>query len=391
MKIESPEISIVKTKTRVTKKTWKVLVLDDRFVVHQATKLLLQRMSYAGRSFEVLESYSLRESKQLLKNRDDIALVIVDSEINGEENIALKIMDFIRRDLQNEKVRILLRTGYSNSFSNECITEKYYVDGCLSEEETSTSKFEFEIVGAIQTYRKILNINSYLQGFAESVAYEMRNSLIMFGLNFSAIKNELFRLEKKHPNQNTDVVSDLINKGLHLCKRSDMIVDMMFKNIKEERVDENCFEVISISRTINRTIEEFAYSNQSGKEKFELDLTQDFDFKGDEDSFVYVLFNLFKNSLFYLVNKPDGKIQIRLEKGEEVNTLYFKDNGVGIPKEKLSSIFDSFKTYGKNEGTGLGLAFCKRVMIGFGGDVVCQSDFGHWTQFVLTFPKCDKE
>ncbi|MCS5663208.1 MAG: sensor histidine kinase, partial [Flavobacteriales bacterium] len=97
---------------------------------------------------------------------------------------------------------------------------------------------------------------------------------------------------------------------------------------------------------------------------------------------------LFKNSLFYLVNKPDGKIQIRLENGKDMNTLYFKDNGLGIPKDKLSSIFDNFMTYGKKEGTGLGLAFCKRVMIAFGGDVTCQSEYGQWTQFVLTFPKC---
>ena len=169
----------------------------------------------------------------------------------------------------------------------------------------------------------------------------------MFGTIFSAIKNELFRLKRYIPIRIQMLSQDLINKGLHLCKRSDMIVDMMFKNIKEERVDENCFEVISIARTINRTIEEFAYSNQSGKEKFELDLTQDFNFKGDENSFVYVLFNLFKNSLFYLVNKPDGKIQIRLKKGGEVNTLYFKDNGVGIPKENCKVYLIVLKPMGK--------------------------------------------
>jgi two-component system CAI-1 autoinducer sensor kinase/phosphatase CqsS len=72
-----------------------------------------------------------------------------------------------------------------------------------------------------------------------------------------------------------------------------------------------------------------------------------------------------------------------------MNTLYFKDNGLGIPKDKLSSIFDNFMTHGKKEGTGLGLAFCKRVMTALGGDVTCQSEFGQWTQFVLTFPTCN--
>ena len=108
---------------------------------------------------------------------------------------------------------------------------------------------------------------------------------------------------------------------------------------------------------------------------------------GDENSLVYVLFNLFKNALFYLVNKPDGKIQIRLENGDDWNKLYFKDNGIGIPEDELIGVFEGYRSFSFTEGRGLGLAFCKRIMRDFGGDVTCQSDYGEWTQFVLAFPK----
>ena len=366
---------------------WKVLVVDGRLSVHKATELLFDNMSFAGKRFETIASYSLGESKEVLRSDSSIALVLMDVEIGGE-NIGLDLIDFIRKDLQNEKIRIVLRSGYPDPFPEEEIARKYHIDGCLPEEEVSLSQFEFVVLGAIQTYHQIISVTTYLQGFAGSVAHEMRNSLTLFGLNFSAVKNELFLLKKKYPQANMEVFKSLVNSGIRLCKRSDMIVDMIFKNIKEERIDKDSFEVISMAQTINTTLEEFAYSNLQNKEKFDLDLVQDFEFRGDENAFIFVLFNLFKNSLFYLVNKPDGKIQIRLENGKDMNTLYFKDNGLGIPKDKLSSIFDNFMTYGKKEGTGLGLAFCKRVMIAFGGDVTCQSEYGQWTQFVLTFPKC---
>ena len=365
---------------------WKVLVVDQRVSVHEATSLLLDRMSFAGRGFTYIKSSSLKESQEILSNHTDIALVLMDVEIDGE-NIALRLIDFIRKDLQNEKIRIVLRTGYPNLFPDEEIVKKYHIDGCLPEEEVSLNQFEFVILGAIQTYNQIIGVTNYLRGLAGSVAHEMRNSLILFGLNFSAVKNELFQLRKKYPEENMEVFKGLVNSGIRLCKRSDMIIDMIFKNIKEERIDTDSFEIISMAETVHTTLEEFAYSNEQSKEKFELDLAQDFKFRGDQNSFIFVLFNLFKNSLFYLVNKPEGKIQIRLEEGQDWNTLYFRDNGSGIPKEKLSTIFDSFKTYGKKEGTGLGLAFCKRVMAAFGGDIVCQSEVGKWTEFTLTFPK----
>ena len=210
----------------------------------------------------------------------------------------------------------------------------------------------------------------------------------MFGLNFSTIKNELFEVRNIHRDENAEYFTELINKGVHICKRSDMIVDLMLRNIRKARIDDKCFKLIRMSSIVQQSIEDFAYSSAYENDKFELDFYQDFTFRGDENSFVYVLFNLFKNSLFYLVDKPEGKIQIRLELGTDYNALYFKDNGIGIPKDQVNTIFEGFRSQSEIENTGLGLAFCKQVMRDFGGDIICQSDYGYWTQFILTFPRC---
>jgi CheY-like chemotaxis protein len=63
-----------------------------------------------------------------------------------------------------------------------------------------------------------------------------------------------------------------------------------------------------------------------------------------------------------------------------------RDTGPGIAQERIANLFEEFHSFGKTEGTGLGLAFCRRVMHVFGGDIACHSVYGKFTEFTLTFP-----
>lgn len=75
-----------------------------------------------------------------------------------------------------------------------------------------------------------------------------------------------------------------------------------------------------------------------------------------------------------------------MKKKENNNILYFKDTGKGIPADVLPKLFEKFYTT-TYHGTGLGLAFCKMVMTGFGGSISCTSEYGEFTQFEMVFPK----
>jgi len=59
---------------------------------------------------------------------------------------------------------------------------------------------------------------------------------------------------------------------------------------------------------------------------------------------------------------------------------------MGIKKDMISKIFDSFVTTTRN-GSGLGLYFCKTVMLNLGGDITCESEYEQQTTFTLYFPK----
>jgi signal transduction histidine kinase len=64
-----------------------------------------------------------------------------------------------------------------------------------------------------------------------------------------------------------------------------------------------------------------------------------------------------------------------------------KDNGIGIPEKKYQEVFQPFhrlRSEAKYEGTGLGLATCKKIVERHGGTISCQSDEGRGTTFLFT-------
>lgn len=65
--------------------------------------------------------------------------------------------------------------------------------------------------------------------------------------------------------------------------------------------------------------------------------------------------------------------------------ITIKDNGLGIPEERLANIFEPFVTYKKN-GTGLGLAITSRIISAHNGTIQVSSDSSVGTTFTLTLP-----
>ena len=205
-----------------------------------------------------------------------------------------------------------------------------------------------------------------VKSLAFSIAHETRNPLAGIKGCCELMKNNLNELIEY-----IDLMHDSSSQGLAM-------IDMILNNIKDGDIDQSNFIDLSISDTVKKAIRQYAYKNEDEKNLINLDLEENFIFKGDENMMIFVIFNLLKNSLYY-----KSKIEIRTEAKPDGNYLYFKDYGPGIEKDKLALIFESFFTSGKKDGTGLGLPFCKRIMTAFEGDIICRSEIGKWTEFQL--------
>ena len=103
-----------------------------------------------------------------------------------------------------------------------------------------------------------------------------------------------------------------------------------------------------------------------------------------------VLFNLCDNAIKY--NKPGGSVCICLTENEESVCISVKDNGVGIPKEDQSRVFERFYRVDKSHskeigGTGLGLSIVKHGVSFLGGEVELESAPEQGTEVSVKFPK----
>jgi two-component system sensor histidine kinase/response regulator len=106
-----------------------------------------------------------------------------------------------------------------------------------------------------------------------------------------------------------------------------------------------------------------------------------------------VLDNLLQNAVKFT---PEGNsITVRVWQASDNVFLQVSDTGIGIPKDKLESIFDRFfqvdgssrRRYG---GVGLGLALVKQVVETLGGDVTVESAVEKGSTFTVRLPVAEK-
>ena len=104
----------------------------------------------------------------------------------------------------------------------------------------------------------------------------------------------------------------------------------------------------------------------------------------DRQRFRRVIDNILSNAKEAL--KPGDKVEIKWTKLTDKLRIEISDNGPGIPKEIVDSLFDPFVTSGKVGGTGLGLAIAKKIVEDHGSEIYVESDPGNGTTFIIDMP-----
>lgn len=112
----------------------------------------------------------------------------------------------------------------------------------------------------------------------------------------------------------------------------------------------------------------------------------------DEMHFTNVIFNLLDNAIKYMREDTPPHLMVSTKDiGDDRIEIRVRDNGIGIRKEDLKRIFDKFyrvSTGNRHDvkGFGLGLAYVKKMVKAFEGDIVVESEPGKWSEFIITLP-----
>jgi len=242
----------------------------------------------------------------------------------------------------------------------------------------------FSFLLIFRYYRKEKKLTGDIVDIINNMTHEFRTPLTNIALaNNMIARNEAVEKDDKVLSYSRVIASE----QKRLRDRVDELLKMSFsesqKTVKSESVN--------VTRTIEKVIATFdvQIGSKGGKVEF-IRPDNDIFIKGEEDPLAIAAGNLIDNALKYNSGKPE--IVIRLQDTAKSVVIEISDNGIGIPREFQTDVFDKYfrvptGDVHDNDGFGLGLYYVKNTINRMGGTVKLTSNPGRGSQFTIEFPK----
>ena len=133
---------------------WKVAVIDDDQAVHEGTRFALSDYSVNGQTLDILSAYSAAEGQELMRAHPDIAAVLLDV-IMETDSAGLDLVEYIRNELKNETVRIILRTGQPGQAPERRVIVDYDINDYKAKTELTADKLFTSLTAALRSYQQL--------------------------------------------------------------------------------------------------------------------------------------------------------------------------------------------------------------------------------------------
>jgi len=148
---------------------WKLLIVDDEPEVHAVTKLALGDFVFQDKSLEFISALNGEEARQMFRDHDDIAVVLLDVVMETDD-AGLLVAEFIRNDMDNHFTRIILRTGQPGQAPERDIIINYDINDYKSKTELTAQKLFTVVIAALRSYRDIIVIEENRQGLEKIIS-----------------------------------------------------------------------------------------------------------------------------------------------------------------------------------------------------------------------------
>jgi response regulator RpfG family c-di-GMP phosphodiesterase len=145
--------------------TWKLLVVDDEPDIRELTRLNLKGFRFADRDLEILEAGSAYEARQVLTEHPDIAVALIDVVMETDD-AGLRLVEYIRKDLKNLMVRLIIRTGQPGLAPERFVIDHYDIDDYKDKTELTAARLYTGVRSALKSYRDLRTIDLNRQGLS---------------------------------------------------------------------------------------------------------------------------------------------------------------------------------------------------------------------------------
>ncbi|MEM7558368.1 MAG: HAMP domain-containing sensor histidine kinase, partial [Planctomycetota bacterium] len=220
-----------------------------------------------------------------------------------------------------------------------------------------------------KTEQSLERTHGELQSFVYRTSHDFKSPLLGIKSMVRFIKDDIESGEKEEAlsnvqriEKNIDVLEAVVSSTLQLAKT----------DLAEERLED--IELDSLIGEVESRLKEFAQERNVSLQVS--DQVANMAIKTDKQHLLAAIENLVSNGIKYSrENHQDAVVRIDASEDEGVLRLVIEDNGIGIPEEYQSQVFQMFKQFhsDRSEGTGLGMYIVKRSVERLQGEVSLES------------------
>jgi response regulator RpfG family c-di-GMP phosphodiesterase len=147
---------------------WKVLIVDDEEQIHVVTKMALRGVNYANKQLQFISAYSSKEAKEILSHEDDIALILLDVVMESDD-AGLELSKYIRKEMNNNLSRIILRTGQPGQAPEKNVILDYDINDYKNKSELTSQGLFTAVISALRSYQYIYSLHASKIGLEEII------------------------------------------------------------------------------------------------------------------------------------------------------------------------------------------------------------------------------
>jgi PAS domain S-box-containing protein len=253
----------------------------------------------------------------------------------------------------------------------------------VKEDITFRKKIEQQIVETNQMLatqaQQLQATNAELDQFAAVASHDLRAPLRM-------ITSYLGLIEKRLGSELSDDNKEFFGYVVDGAKRMDRLINDLLQYSRTGKGKESV--IVHLGETVATALANLEVIIQDSKADVSVDEVLP-SVMGDFGELVRLFQNLIGNAVKYIPSERTPQIEIRWRKEAGEFLLWVKDNGIGIApedRERAFKVFQRLVSQDEYDGTGIGLAICKKIIEHHGGKIWIESEVGLGSTFFMTFP-----
>ncbi len=352
-------------------KTWKVLIVDDEVDVLSVTKLALFDFKHMNRGLEFIEAKSKTEAILKLQEHQDIAVAFIDI-IMEEKDSGLKLVKYIRDDLNNYMTRIVIRTGQPGEYPERELIQKYEINDYKSKDELTEDKLFCTMTTALRAFCDLYMLDYYkdieqrmiehskLSEMGEMIgiiAHQWKQPLSLIAIYVDELEFSIEE-DKLDNKRAAECIKNVIGQVQYMSNTVNDFINFL----KPRNTKKSSFKLKDVLNSISNMLNSIL--KKQSIEYIE-NIEKDYILNGYDSELKQALINLIINAQDSILEKnmKNGYIKIDVKEVDKNIIISVEDDGARIDESLLpDKLFENHISTKGEKGSGMGLYITKYII-----------------------------